>query len=139
MGRWAQAGFQVSAAPGRERHHETAVEGMISSKEQEAHGQFDLFGGGDDDGDSTPIGLNIQWGDEEWDRKTKLAYERRDRPSAGNCSGRGRPGEARPTGPQGRGPTTRPPFPDSRQPAVAARSRWSACDSAPALRRRRRP
>ena len=49
---------------------------MISSKKQEANGQFDLFGGGDDDGDSTPIGLNIQWGDEEWDRKTKLAFER---------------------------------------------------------------
>ncbi|GAA1984892.1 DNA polymerase III subunit alpha [Nocardiopsis rhodophaea] len=59
------------------RHHETAVEGMISSKKQEANGQFDLFGGGDADvGDSAPIGLNINWGDEEWDRKTKLAFER---------------------------------------------------------------
>ncbi len=71
-------GFDSLGQPRRElyRHHETAVEGMISSKKQEAHGQFDLFGGGDDDGDSTPIGLNIQWGDEEWDRKTKLAFER---------------------------------------------------------------
>ena len=71
-------GFDSLGQPRRElyRHHETAVDGMISSKKQEAHGQFDLFGGGDDEGDSTPIGLNIQWGDEEWDRKTKLAFER---------------------------------------------------------------
>ncbi|MFV2197371.1 DNA polymerase III subunit alpha [Nocardiopsis sp. LOL_012] len=70
--------FDSLGQPRRElyRHHETAVDGMISSKKQEAHGQFDLFGGGDDNGDSTPIGLNIQWGDEEWDRKTKLAFER---------------------------------------------------------------
>ncbi|WP_067602900.1 DNA polymerase III subunit alpha [Nocardiopsis listeri] len=71
-------GFDSLGQPRRElyRHHEMAVDGMISSKKQEANGQFDLFGGGDDDGDSTPIGLNIQWGDEEWDRKTKLAFER---------------------------------------------------------------
>ncbi|KOX07249.1 DNA polymerase III subunit alpha [Nocardiopsis sp. NRRL B-16309] len=70
-------GFDSLGQPRRElyRHHETAVDGMISSKKQEAHGQFDLFGGGDDE-DSTPIGLNINWGDEEWDRKTKLAFER---------------------------------------------------------------
>ncbi|WP_116245191.1 DNA polymerase III subunit alpha [Nocardiopsis sp. FIRDI 009] len=70
--------FDSLGQPRRElyRHHETAVDGMISSKKQEAHGQFDLFGGGDEGGDSTPIGLNIQWGDEEWDRKTKLAFER---------------------------------------------------------------
>src|SRR5699024_3904000 len=69
--------FDSLGQPRRElyRHHETAVDGMISSKKQEANGQFDLFGGGDDS-DSTPIGLNIQWGDEEWDRKTKLAFER---------------------------------------------------------------
>ncbi len=56
-------------------HHEHAVEAMISSKKQEAHGQFDLFGGGDtaDDG---PIGLDITWSGKEWDRKTKLAFER---------------------------------------------------------------
>ncbi|MBB6172401.1 DNA polymerase-3 subunit alpha [Nocardiopsis mwathae] len=72
-------GFDSLGQPRQElyRHHETAVDGMISSKKQEANGQFDLFGGGDDDsGESTPIGLNINWGDEEWDRKTKLAFER---------------------------------------------------------------
>ncbi|MFE3457231.1 DNA polymerase III subunit alpha [Nocardiopsis aegyptia] len=71
-------GFDSLGQPRRElyRHHETAVDGMISSKKQEAHGQFDLFGGGEGDEDSTPIGLNINWGDEEWDRKTKLAFER---------------------------------------------------------------
>ncbi|MFD3686752.1 DNA polymerase III subunit alpha [Nocardiopsis sp. NPDC058631] len=71
-------GFDSLGQPRRElyRHHETAVDGMISSKKQEAHGQFDLFGGADEGGDSTPIGLNINWGDEEWDRKTKLAFER---------------------------------------------------------------
>ncbi|WP_017604502.1 DNA polymerase III subunit alpha [Nocardiopsis alkaliphila] len=70
-------GFDSLGQPRRElyRHHETAVDGMISSKKQEANGQFDLFGGGDEP-DSAPIGLNIQWGDEEWDRKTKLAFER---------------------------------------------------------------
>ncbi|WP_017575471.1 DNA polymerase III subunit alpha [Nocardiopsis kunsanensis] len=69
--------FDSLGQPRRElyRHHETAVDGMISSKKQEAHGQFDLFGGGDGGG-STPIGLNIEWGDEEWDRKTKLGFER---------------------------------------------------------------
>ncbi|MGW8528411.1 MULTISPECIES: DNA polymerase III subunit alpha [Nocardiopsidaceae] len=71
-------GFDSLGQPRRElyRHHETAVDGMISSKKQEAHGQFDLFGGAEEGGDSTPIGLNINWGDEEWDRKTKLAFER---------------------------------------------------------------
>ncbi|MFY7066778.1 DNA polymerase III subunit alpha [Nocardiopsis changdeensis] len=70
--------FDSLGQPRRElyRHHEVAVDGMISSKKQEAHGQFDLFGGAEEGGDSTPIGLNIQWGDEEWDRKTKLAFER---------------------------------------------------------------
>ncbi|MFD6097747.1 DNA polymerase III subunit alpha [Nocardiopsis flavescens] len=70
--------FDSLGQPRRElyRHHEIAVDGMISSKKQEAHGQFDLFGGADEGGDSTPIGLNINWGDEEWDRKTKLAFER---------------------------------------------------------------
>ncbi|WP_017608019.1 DNA polymerase III subunit alpha [Nocardiopsis xinjiangensis] len=69
--------FDSLGQPRRElyRHHETAVDGMISSKKQEANGQFDLFGGGDG-GDSAPIGLNIEWGDEEWDRKTKLGFER---------------------------------------------------------------
>ena len=68
--------FDSLGQPRRElyRHHETAVDGMISSKKQEAHGQFDLFGS--DGGDSAPIGLNIEWGDEEWDRKTKLGFER---------------------------------------------------------------
>ena len=69
--------FDSLGQPRRElyRHHETAVDGMISSKKQEANGQFDLFGGGDG-GDSAPIGLNIEWGEEEWDRKEKLAFER---------------------------------------------------------------
>ncbi|WP_285758014.1 DNA polymerase III subunit alpha [Nocardiopsis ansamitocini] len=60
------------------RHHEMAVDAMIGAKKQEANGQFDLFGGGDDDGDSSsaPIGLDINWREEEWDRKTKLAFER---------------------------------------------------------------
>ncbi|MDA0566706.1 DNA polymerase III subunit alpha [Streptomonospora sp. S1-112] len=56
-------------------HHEHAVDAMISAKKQEAHGQFDLFGGGDS-ADSGPIGLDIAWSDKEWDRKAKLAFER---------------------------------------------------------------
>ncbi|PSK91850.1 DNA polymerase III alpha subunit [Murinocardiopsis flavida] len=58
-------------------HHETAVEAMIGSKRQEANGQFDLFGGGEEsDEPAAPIGLNIHWRDEEWDRKIKLGFER---------------------------------------------------------------
>lgn len=60
------------------RHHEAAVDAVLSSKKQEAHGQFDLFGGGDeeDGGESAPLGFSINWTGEEWDRKTKLAFER---------------------------------------------------------------
>ncbi|MFC3995866.1 DNA polymerase III subunit alpha [Nocardiopsis sediminis] len=59
-------------------HHETAVDAMIGAKKQEANGQFDLFGGGDESEESAaPIGLDIAWNnDREWDRKTKLALER---------------------------------------------------------------
>ncbi|GAA1770493.1 DNA polymerase III subunit alpha [Streptomonospora arabica] len=56
-------------------HHEHAVDAMISAKKQEAHGQFDLFGGAEE-AESAPIGLDINWTDQEWDRKTKLAFER---------------------------------------------------------------
>ncbi|MFC4564238.1 DNA polymerase III subunit alpha [Nocardiopsis mangrovi] len=59
-------------------HHETAVDAMIGAKKQEANGQFDLFGGGDESEEpAAPIGLDIAWNnDREWDRKTKLALER---------------------------------------------------------------
>ncbi|GAB3497821.1 DNA polymerase III subunit alpha [Nocardiopsis coralliicola] len=57
-------------------HHEQAVDGLIPAKKQEAHGQFDLFGGGEEDADAAPVGLDINWTGKEWDRKTKLAHER---------------------------------------------------------------
>lgn len=56
-------------------HHEAAVDAVLSSKKQEANGQFDLFGAAGDDGDG-PVGLDITWHEREWDRKTKLAFER---------------------------------------------------------------
>ncbi len=58
------------------RHHEAAVDAVITSKKQEANGQFDLFGGDDEEEGAAPIGLTINWTGEEWDRKTKLAFER---------------------------------------------------------------
>ncbi|TDV46266.1 DNA-directed DNA polymerase III PolC [Actinophytocola oryzae] len=60
--------------------HEEAVEAVVGLKRQEAMGQFDLFGFGDDDSstpssDSSPL-AHLKFTDEEWPRKQLLAYER---------------------------------------------------------------
>ncbi|HEY3688171.1 MAG TPA: DNA polymerase III subunit alpha [Streptosporangiaceae bacterium] len=59
-------------------HHESAVDAVISTKRQEQMGQFDLFGGGDDEAAeaSVPMGLDLDLSGDEWDRKTKLSFER---------------------------------------------------------------
>ncbi|WP_016699369.1 DNA polymerase III subunit alpha [Actinoalloteichus spitiensis] len=59
-------------------HHEAAVDAVIGLKRQEAMGQFDLFGGGDDtpaSEDASPL-AHLTYSPEEWPRKQKLAYER---------------------------------------------------------------
>ncbi|MBQ6639844.1 MAG: DNA polymerase III subunit alpha [Saccharopolyspora sp.] len=60
------------------QHHEAAVDAVIGLKRQEAMGQFDLFGGGDDTAsadDTSPL-AHLQFTEEEWPRKQLLAYER---------------------------------------------------------------
>ncbi|WP_075743286.1 DNA polymerase III subunit alpha [Actinoalloteichus fjordicus] len=59
-------------------HHEAAVDAVIGLKRQEALGQFDLFGGGDDgekSADASPL-AHLHFAPEEWPRKQLLAYER---------------------------------------------------------------
>jgi DNA polymerase-3 subunit alpha len=59
------------------QQHDIAVDMVIGTKRKEAEGQFDLFGGMDDDaGDSVPLGLDLAFSVEEWDRKQLLANER---------------------------------------------------------------
>jgi DNA polymerase-3 subunit alpha len=58
--------------------HEEAVDAVVPLKRQEALGQFDLFGGGDDSApqaESSPL-AHIKLGTDEWPRKQLLAYER---------------------------------------------------------------
>jgi DNA polymerase III subunit alpha len=59
--------------------HEDAVDAVIGLKRQEAMGQFDLFGGGDDDApaapDASPL-AHLKFSVEDWPRKQQLAYER---------------------------------------------------------------
>jgi len=57
--------------------HEQAVDEAIDLKRNEAHGQFDLFSMGDDDGGETGSRLTVTVPEiEEWDKQTKLAHER---------------------------------------------------------------
>ena len=58
--------------------HEEAVDAVVPLKRQEALGQFDLFGGGDDSApqaESSPL-AHIKINTDEWPRKQLLAYER---------------------------------------------------------------
>ncbi|PXY24343.1 DNA polymerase III subunit alpha [Prauserella flavalba] len=60
------------------RLHEDAVEAVVPLKRQEAMGQFDLFGGGDDTvpvAASSPL-AHLKFEDEEYPRKQLLGYER---------------------------------------------------------------
>ncbi|MFI9597884.1 DNA polymerase III subunit alpha [Nonomuraea sp. NPDC052265] len=54
--------------------HEQAVESVIDIKKNEAHGQDSLFGGMDDDDADTAFTIAVP--DMEWDKKTKLDFER---------------------------------------------------------------
>ncbi|PJM73655.1 DNA polymerase III subunit alpha [Bifidobacterium primatium] len=60
--------------------HETAINQIVPLKRKEAEGQFDLFAGlGDDDADGDDVmgDADVQIPDiEEWDKKTKLNFER---------------------------------------------------------------
>ncbi|WP_445170183.1 DNA polymerase III subunit alpha [Mycolicibacterium sp. Dal123E01] len=56
--------------------HTDAVDSVLGTKKAEAIGQFDLFGGGSDDGGMGDAAFTIRVPDEEWDDKHKLALER---------------------------------------------------------------
>ncbi len=54
--------------------HSDAVESVLGTKKAEAMGQFDLFGGSDDDSSESVFTIKVP--EEEWDDKHKLALER---------------------------------------------------------------
>ncbi|WP_327091355.1 DNA polymerase III subunit alpha [Nonomuraea sp. NBC_01738] len=54
--------------------HEQAVDAVIDIKKNEAHGQDSLFGGLDDEEGSDAFSVTVP--DMEWDKKTKLDFER---------------------------------------------------------------
>ena len=56
--------------------HTDAVDSVLGTKRAEAIGQFDLFGGGSEDGSGGDAVFTIKVPDEEWDDKHKLALER---------------------------------------------------------------
>jgi len=56
--------------------HTDAVDSVLGTKKAEAMGQFDLFGGGADDGAAGDAVFTIKVPDDEWDDKHKLALER---------------------------------------------------------------
>ena len=56
--------------------HSDAVESVLGTKKAEAMGQYDLFGGGSEDGASGDSVFTIKVPDEEWEDKHKLALER---------------------------------------------------------------
>lgn len=56
--------------------HEAAIDSVVGLKRKEAEGQFDLFADADDDDDQMGD-MNVSVPDiEEWDKKTKLNFER---------------------------------------------------------------
>ncbi|SCD32353.1 DNA polymerase-3 subunit alpha, partial [Streptomyces sp. SolWspMP-sol7th] len=58
--------------------YEPMIDNVVAVKRKEAEGQFDLFGGmGDDDGKDEPgFGLDVTFGDDEWEKSYLLAQER---------------------------------------------------------------
>ncbi|MEX0579913.1 MAG: DNA polymerase III subunit alpha [Mycobacterium sp.] len=56
--------------------HTDAVDSVLGTKKAEAKGQFDLFGGGSEDGGAGDAVFITKVPDEEWDEKHKLALER---------------------------------------------------------------
>jgi DNA polymerase-3 subunit alpha len=58
--------------------YESAVDGVIDLKRNEAHGQDDLFGmfGAGEDGEADPVLMGHVPDLPDWDKRTKLAFER---------------------------------------------------------------
>lgn len=61
--------------------HEAAIESVVDIKRKQASGQFDLFAGFDDDPQEDDAGMGdaqitVPTDAEEWDKKTKLNFER---------------------------------------------------------------
>jgi DNA polymerase-3 subunit alpha len=56
--------------------HEQAVDAVTGLKRQQAIGQYDLFGGMDEGGDTQSLGLEFELSDREWPRKHLLSLER---------------------------------------------------------------
>jgi DNA polymerase-3 subunit alpha len=56
--------------------HEQAVDSVIDIKKNEAHGQDSLFGSFGDDGGGDDESFTIAVPDSEWDKKTRLSFER---------------------------------------------------------------
>ncbi|TWP50282.1 DNA polymerase III subunit alpha [Lentzea tibetensis] len=56
--------------------HVEAVESVMITKKEEARGQFDLFGGGDDTGEDIAGVFDVKIPDEKWESKHQLALER---------------------------------------------------------------
>jgi DNA polymerase-3 subunit alpha len=54
--------------------HAEAIDSFMETKRNEAHGQFDLFGTGDDEGEGLVVTPEVPLG--EWEKTALLAYER---------------------------------------------------------------
>jgi DNA polymerase III subunit alpha len=55
--------------------HAEAIDAVMDTKRAQAVGQFDLFGGGEEDG-GTPFGLDVAIPLGEWEKSALLAFER---------------------------------------------------------------
>lgn len=57
--------------------YEPMIDNVVAVKRKEAEGQFDLFGGmGDEQSDEPGFGLDVVFGEDEWDKTYLLAQER---------------------------------------------------------------
>jgi DNA polymerase-3 subunit alpha len=56
--------------------YESAIDGVLDLKRNEAHGQSDLFGDWSADGETDPVLVGNVPDIEDWDKRTKLAFER---------------------------------------------------------------
>ncbi len=52
------------------------IDNVVQVKRKEAEGQFDLFGGGEEDSDEPGFGLDVEFSDIEWEKSYLLAQER---------------------------------------------------------------
>jgi DNA polymerase-3 subunit alpha len=56
--------------------YEPMIDNVVAVKRKEAEGQFDLFGGMEEDSKEPGFGLDVTFTDEEWDKTYLLAQER---------------------------------------------------------------